>query len=230
MHLQQASTREAFAVCLLIALTICAFSSAAFGQANQGAIAGVVEDSSGAVVPNAKLTATEKSTGTVYRTVTSSSGSYRFPNVRIGSYDLVVTSPGFKSQTLTGVEVQVATTAAIDIKLSAGAVSESIVVQADAPTLQSESSDIGTVVGGKEILDLPLALGSTVQAMRSPEAFVFLTPGAVGPGSDSGNGGTFESKITGGQNYATEVLLDGSATTRSENGSSFDETAPLAVQ
>jgi hypothetical protein len=226
MHLQQASTREAFAVCLLIALTICAFSSAAFGQANQGAIAGVVEDSSGAVVPNAKLTATEKSTGTVYRTVTSSSGSYRFPNVRIGSYDLVVTSPGFKSQTLTGVEVQVATTAAIDIKLSAGAVSESIVVQADAPTLQSESSDIGTVVGGKEILDLPLALGSTVQAMRSPEAFVFLTPGAVGPGSDSGNGGTFESKITGGQNYATEVLLDGSATTRSENGSSFDETAP----
>ena len=62
--------------------------------------------------------------------------------------------------------------------------------------------------------------------MRSPEAFAFLIPGVVGPGSDSGNGGTFESKITGGQNYATEVLLDGAATTRSENGSSFDETAP----
>jgi len=209
-----------------MALTIFAFSSAAVGQANQGAVAGVVEDSSGAVVPNAKLTATGKSTGTVYETVTSSSGSYRFPNVRIGTYDLTVTATGFKSQTLTGILVQVATTAAVDIKLSPGAVSESIVVQADAPTLQSESADIGTVVGAKQILDLPLALGSTVQAMRSPEAFVFLTPGAVGPGSDSGNGGTFESKISGGQNYATEVLLDGSSTTRSENGSSFDETAP----
>ena len=226
MHLQQRSARKAFAGCLVMALTIFAFSSAAVGQANQGAIAGVVEDSSGAVVANAKLTATGKSTGTVYRTVTSSSGSYRFPNVRIGTYDLTVTAPGFKSQTLTGILVQVATTAAVDIKVSPGAVTESIVVQADAPTLQSETADIGTVVGAKQILDLPLALGSTVQAMRSPEAFVFLTPGAVGPGSDSGNGGTFESKISGGQNYATEVLLDGSSTTRSENGSSFDETAP----
>ena len=71
-----------------------------------------------------------------------------------------------------------------------------------------------------------MPLGTTVQNMRSPEAFAFLTPGVVGPGSDSGNGGTFESKISGGQNYATEVLLDGAGTTRSENGSSFDETAP----
>jgi hypothetical protein len=224
MQLQQAL--KALASSLVMALAILTFSSVAAGQANQGAIAGVVEDSSGAVVPNARLTATEKSTGTVYHAVTSSAGSYRFPNVRIGTYDLTVSATGFKSPTLTGIEVQIATTAAVDIKLTAGGVNETVTVQADAPTLQSETSDIGTVVGGKQILDLPLALGSTVQAMRSPEAFVFLTPGAVGPGSDSGNGGTFESKISGGQNYATEVLLDGSATTRSENGSSFDETAP----
>jgi hypothetical protein len=224
MQLQQAL--KALASSLLMASAILTFSSVAAGQANQGAIAGVVEDSSGAVVPNARLTATEKSTGTVYHAVTSSAGSYRFPNLSIGTYDLTVSATGFKSPTLTGIEVQIATTAAVDIKLTAGGVNESVTVQADAPTLQSETSDIGTVVGGKQILDLPLALGSTVQAMRSPEAFVFLTPGAVGPGSDSGNGGTFESKISGGQNYATEVLLDGSATTRSENGSSFDETAP----
>ncbi|MGA7219962.1 MAG: carboxypeptidase-like regulatory domain-containing protein, partial [Candidatus Sulfotelmatobacter sp.] len=207
MQRKQEFAFKAFAGCLLMALTIFVFSPSAAGQANQGAIAGVVEDSSGAVVPNAKLTATGKATGTVYQTVTTSSGSYRFPNVRIGTYDVSVTAPGFKSPTLTGILVQVATTTAVDIKLSAGGVNETIVVQADAPTLESESSDIGTVVGAKQILDLPLALGSTVQAMRSPEAFVFLTPGAVGPGSDSGNGGTFESKISGGQNYGTEVLL-----------------------
>src|SRR6185437_1171177 len=103
---------------------------------------------------------------------------------------------------------------------------ENVVVEANTPTIETESSDVGTVVTTKQILDLPLPLGSSVQNMRSPEAFAFLTPGVVGPGSDSGNGGTFESKISGGQNYATEVLLDGAATTRSENGSSFDETAP----
>ena len=226
MHLQQGFTAKVLSGSLLVVLAIVTFSAVATGQANQGAIAGVVQDSTGAVVPNAKLTATERSTGTVYSTVSSSAGSYRFPNVRIGTYDLTVNAAGFKSPTLTGIVVEIATTAALDIKLSAGGINETVTVQADAPTLQTESSDIGTVVGPKQILDLPLALGSTVQAMRSPEAFVFLTPGAVGPGSDSGNGGTFESKITGGQNYATEVLLDGSASTRSENGSSFDETAP----
>jgi len=122
--------------------------------------------------------------------------------------------------------VQTATTAALDIQLQTGTITENVTVNADVPTVQTESSDIGTVVSTKQILDLPLALGSSVQAMRSPEAFAFLTPGVVGPGSDSDNGGTFESKISGGQNYATEVLLDGAGTTRSENGSSFDETAP----
>jgi hypothetical protein len=200
--------------------------STAVAQTNQGSIAGNVSDPSGAMVANAKIVAKERNTGSTYQTVSSSAGAYRFPNVKIGSYDISATAPGFKSATLEEVLVQTATTAAIDIKLQTGIVTENVIVNANAPTVESESSDIGTVVGTRQILDLPLALGSTVQAMRSPEAFVFLTPGAVGPGTDSGNGGTFESKISGGQNYATEVLLDGSATTRSENGSSFDETAP----
>jgi hypothetical protein len=198
----------------------------AVAQTSQGSIAGTVTDPSGAVVANAKITAREENTGSTYTTASSTAGAYRLPNVNIGTYDLTVTVEGFKTATLTGVAVQTATTAAIDVKLQTGTVTESVQVSADAPTIQTESADIGTVVGTKQILDLPLALGSTVQAMRSPEAFVFLTPGAVGPGSDSGNGGTFESKISGGQNYATEVLLDGAGTTRSENGSSFDETAP----
>jgi hypothetical protein len=200
--------------------------TAAFAQTNQGSIAGNVLDPSGAVVANAKITARGAATGSTYQTESSSAGAYRFPNMSIGTYDITATAPGFKTATLTGLLVQIATTSSLDIKLQTGTVSENVEVNADAPTVQSESSDVGGVIMQKQTLDLPLALGSTVQAMRSPEAFVFLIPGAVGPGSDSGNGGTFESKISGGQNYATEVLLDGAGTTRSENGSSFDETAP----
>jgi hypothetical protein len=195
-------------------------------QTNQGSIAGNVSDPSGAMVANAKVVAREVNTGTTYQTISSSAGTYRFPNVNVGTYNVTVTAEGFKAATLTGVIVQVASTSALDVKLQTGVVTENIEVNAGAPTVASESSDIGTVVSQQQTLQLPLALGSTVQAMRSPEAFVFLTPGTVGPGSDSGNGGTFESKISGGQNYATEVLLDGASTTRSENGSSFDETAP----
>jgi hypothetical protein len=210
----------------VLLVTALLLSSLASGQLNQGAIGGTVTDPTGALVAGAKLNAKGQATGSVYQAVSSSAGVYRFPNVNVGIYDVTVSAPGFKTSTATGVVVEVATTAALDIKLTTGSVSESVIVTADAPTVESESSDIGTVVGTKQILDLPLALGSTVQAMRSPEAFVFLTPGVVGPGSDSGNGGTFEAKISGGQTYGTEVLLDGAAMTRSENGSSFDETAP----
>ncbi len=207
---------------------IFAFSSAGIllAQGNQGSIAGNILDQSGALVPNAKVTAINKNTGATYETVSSSSGSYRFPNLSLGSYDVKVTAAGFKETTATGVVVAVATTTSLEVKLQTGGASETLTVVADAPTVQTDSSDVGTVVTQKQTLDLPLALGSTVQAMRSPESFAFLAPGVVGPGSDSGNGGTFESKISGGQNYGTEVLLDGAATTRSENGSSFDETAP----
>src|SRR5579864_7891596 len=200
--LQDLAYRVSSGLLLLTATVL--LSSLANGQQNQGSIAGNVTDPTGALVAGAKLTAKGEQTGSVYQAVSSSAGAYRFPNINTGPYDLTVSASGFKTVTLTGIVVQVATTAAIDVKLTPGAITESVLVSADAPTVQSESADIGTVVDTKQILDLPLALGSTVQAMRSPEAFVYLTPGAVGPGSDSGNGGTFESKISGGQNYGTE--------------------------
>ncbi len=206
-------------------------AGALFGQTNQGAISGVVTDSSGAVVPNVNITAKETATGTVYNTVSSSAGTYIIANARIGSYDVSAEFSGFKKWQATGVVVQIGATSSLNIVLQTGQLNETVTVEGSAPTVQSDTSDIGTNVTNKQVLDLPLALGSAVQAMRSPEAFVFLTPGAIGPGTagsaqNGTNGGTFESKINGGQAYGTEVLLDGASTTRSENGSSFDETAP----
>ncbi|MHB1022673.1 MAG: TonB-dependent receptor [Acidobacteriaceae bacterium] len=207
---------------LLIACTL----RTSFAQSNQGAISGTIMDVTGAVVPGAVITATGVNTGTTYKSVSGATGAYRFPNMNIGTYTVSVTATGYKVASATGVVVQLATTTSLNIKLEVGAATETITVQADAPTVETQTSDIGTVVMQKQILDLPLAVGNSISAMRSPENFVFLAPGVVGPGTSNGNGGTFESKISGGQNYSTEVLLDGASTYRSENGSSFDETAP----
>ena len=204
----------------------------AFSQSGQGALAGNIQDPSGALVPGAKITATERNTGTVYDTVSSSSGAYTLPNLKTGSYNVDVNAPGFAPAQVTGVVVQVSTTSSLNITLQTGNLTQTVEVSGNAPTIDTETSDVGSVVTTKQVLDLPLALGSTVQAMRSPEAFVFLTPGTVGPGTNGGGsngattGGPFESKITGGQNYGTEILLDGASVYRSENGSSFDEAAP----
>jgi hypothetical protein len=211
---------------MLVAVLALVSARSVSAQTNQGAIAGNVFDASGGVVANVKIVATNTKTGSKYETVSSSAGSYRFPNLTVGPYDITANAQGFKTATLRGVIVEVATTASLDIKLDTGSVTETVVVNADTPRIQTESAEIGTVITQQQVLDLPLVLGSAVQYMRSPEAFVFLIPGAVGPGTGNGSGGTFESKIAGGQNYATEVLLDGASMFRSENGSSFDETAP----
>jgi hypothetical protein len=134
------------AVFAFFPLVMALLLSTAMAQTNQGSIAGNVTDPSGALLSGAKITAKNVNTGATYETTSSTAGAYRFPNVNIGTYDITVSSQGFKSATLTGVVVQTATTAALDIKLQTGTITENVTVVADVPTVQTESSDIGTVV------------------------------------------------------------------------------------
>src|SRR3984957_12259138 len=157
-------------------LMLLACSMPANAQTNQGSISGNVLDPSGAVVQNVKVVAKSTTTGATYETVSSTAGTYRFPNLNIGSYDLTATATGFKVATLKGVIVEVASTKSLDINLVAGSVTETVVVNSGTQTVQTETSEMGTVVTQSQVLDLPLALGSSVQYMRSPEAFVFLIP------------------------------------------------------
>src|SRR5258708_18906152 len=198
-------------------------------QSDRGTIAGTVLDSSGAVVTNATVTVTSTETGANYGATTGPTGGFRIPDVRIGTYDVSASAPGFKIEKKTGVVVQVNSTASLEFSLQAGDVKETLTVLADAPAIQTETSEIGTVVGTRQIEELPLALNGTGQShLRSVESFVFLTPGTVGPGtfSDSASSGIFESKISGGQNLGTEVILDGASIAHAQLGPTFDENAP----
>src|SRR5439155_6230127 len=209
-------------LCLLVTGT-------ALAQSDRGTIAGTVFDSSGAVVSGAPVTVRGVDTGNVYKTTTTAEGIYRISDIAIGRYDVTVEAQGFKSSVQKGVQVQINTVAALNITLQPGSTTDEVTVLADAPTIQTESSDVGTVVGDKQIHDLPLALNSTGQSfVRSPETFIFLVPGTVGQGTvgDHGNAGVFETKLSGGQNFGSEILLDGASVQRSDSGTAFDQTAP----
>ena len=197
----------------------------AHAQTNEGQIAGNVLDSTGAAVPNASIVAKSESSGSVFKAVSTSAGSYRFPSIQLGRYTVTVTAPGFKASESTGVEVRVGTVSSLDISLTTGGDTETVSVAADGPAIETESSEIGGTVNSRQIIELPLALGG-VGALRSPESFVFLIPGTAGPGTGNSVNGVFISKVGGGQNFGNEVLLDGASQTRSENGSSFDEESP----
>src|SRR5216684_3346380 len=155
-------------------------AGAAAAQSDRGAIAGSVLDSTGAAVTGASVTLKGVDTGSVYKTVSSSSGGYRLNDLAIGHYDVTVEAAGFKTSLQKGVEIQISTVASLNVTLEPGDVKEEVTVLADAPTLQTESSDIGTVVTAKQIQDLPLSLSASSQSfLRSPETFVFLTPGTA---------------------------------------------------
>ena len=225
------SLKNQFFNALLIALFFLAPSFAS-AQTSNGSVAGNVLDQSGASVPGATITATSESTGSKTVAKSTTAGSYKFPSLPIGSYSIVTTAPGFATASNTGVLVQVNSTSGLDISLKAGAVTETVSVDASGLRLDTESSEIGGTVSTKQIEDLPLSLAQGVGGLRSPESFVFLIPGTTGPGSATTGGagqganGVFLSRLSGGQAYGNETLLDGASIQRSENGSSFDETAP----
>lgn len=207
--------------------TIITFVQVGDAQVSQGAIAGNIQDSTGALLPNAQVTITNTETGVTRKSTSNNAGSFHVPNLNIGDYKITASLQGFKTAEIEHIKVFVGTTTSVPVTLELGNVSETVTVQADSLAVNTEASEVAGVITAQQALDLPLNLnGSVVSGMRSPEAFVFLLPGTAGPGTANGQGGTWESKINGGQNYATEILLDGASMYRSENGSSFDETAP----
>ncbi len=214
-----------FQTVLLIIFVGGSLSGAAWAQASGGTIAGSVFDATGALVAGATLTATGANTGTVYTATSTSTGTYRFPQMQLGAYNLSATSPGFKETTLQGVLVQTGSVASADVHLSSGGATETVTVNADAPAVETESSDVGTVVTTRQIIELPLSLGGQ-GALRSVESFVFLVPGTIGPGTAGSTSGAFQAKTAGGQNFGTEVLLDGASVHRADSAAAFDELAP----
>lgn len=211
----------------LAALICCFFAGpfTVFAQTNEGVLAGTVVDQTGAAIEGAGIKAVNEATHNTLTTVTGPTGNFRFPSIPIGSWDVTASHTGFKSSTQTGVNVQISTTNTVKFTMEVGATATTVTVTANAARIETASSDIGTVITSKQVDQLPLALGG-VGALRSPEAFTFLAPGTAGPGTANSNNGIFISKLGGGQSFGNDVLLDGASMLRTENGSSFDETAP----
>jgi TonB family protein len=116
---------------LLIALTL---SQSINAQALYGSIAGNVKDISNAVVPGAAVKITHKGTDQTLETAASSDGSFNFPALQTGTYEIAVRMAGFKAYTRSGIEVTLNNITRSDITLEVGAVSETVSVTASAPT------------------------------------------------------------------------------------------------
>src|SRR5580692_8495864 len=198
-------------------------------QVDTGSITGTVTDPSGAVVSGAKVTITNEGTGASLSTSAGADGIYNFSPVRIGSYKLEASAPGFKTMVQTNVVVDVSARVEENFKLQTGSVTETVEVTSAAPVLQAEDASVGQVVDQRSVNDLPL----------NGRNFTFLAQLAAGvntPQADTrGNAGSGAFTANGLRPAQNNYLLDGidnnSDTVDFLNGTNYVVLPPVdAVQ
>jgi len=140
---------------LLISSLAAAAVTSCLAQSGQS-IQGLVEDSTGAVIPAAKVTMTNLGTGISRTAETNAAGLYSFLLVNVGNYSVKVEHQGFKAETVSNIRVETAAQVRQDFKLQVGAVAENIEVSANAVQLVTENASTGGVIENKRIIDLPV--------------------------------------------------------------------------
>ncbi len=125
-----------------------------YAQANSE-VTGTVTDQTGASVPGAKITLTDPATGSVHTSTSNDSGLYDVVGLNAAVYNLKVTAKGFQTYVQSGVVVNISQTFRVDVKLPIGTESQTITVEADALTVQSDSNVVSTLINEQQITDLP---------------------------------------------------------------------------
>ncbi len=142
---------------LLTALLLAALTSVtASAQKDTGAIAGLVKDSSNAVVEGAKVTVTDVDRGTKLVTQTNAQGEYLASPLKVGSYNVTIEKVGFKKAVAGPITVDVQERPAVDVTLQVGTISESMTITSISPQLETETSGLGQVQDSHTIETLPL--------------------------------------------------------------------------
>jgi hypothetical protein len=195
---------------VIIGATIFGVFAIAIQAQTQGDITGLVTDSSGAVIPGANVTVTNKATAAVRKAVTNSEGLYAFPSLPPGVYILRVEQDGFKISQIDNIKLEVQQAARLDVTLEVGQVGETVTIDSIPALLNSENATLGTVVENRIVADLPLNGRQYLNLVAlSPNANV-LAPFAGQAGNRQGGERAMQSISAGGQriffNYYT---LDG---------------------
>jgi hypothetical protein len=144
-------------VCGLMAMTLIAtlMTQFAIGQTTGGTLRGTVKDSTGAVVPNAVVAATNEATGAKFDTITSSAGLYSFPNLLVGSYSVTVERAGFKKFVRKNISVSANQIIDSDATLEVGAIESVIEIVGGAELVSTSSSQMGATIEARAVMDLP---------------------------------------------------------------------------
>jgi hypothetical protein len=210
----------------LRALAVVAVLSSALAWASiGGSIAGTVKDPSGRVVTKANVFVREVNTGLSYQTRTDSRGTYTFPVLPVGHYELDVQATGFRSYQRTGIVLDTNAALNLDAVLEVGSVAETVRVVDDALHVETTSTQMGEVITGRQMTAVPLdgrsytdllslqagvapATSITSSTVQDVGATILDPSGTLNPGTIS---------VNGQREFANYFSLNGSDTEEDVN-------------
>jgi Carboxypeptidase regulatory-like domain len=195
------TTTRILCLCLLIASQVYLYGQGA----GTGTIVGTVTDSSGATIANANVDITNVATSVTTHTQTTSSGDFSAPFLIVGTYSVTVQAKGFEKGVVNNILLNVAQQARANVTLRPGAVSETVEVQANAVTLDTDSSAISQTVTERQVDQLPLN-------GRNFLNLLFISAGAVQTVGEMGQMRQGEGNaisINGGRPESNNYTLDG---------------------
>jgi hypothetical protein len=181
---------------LIVCLTMAPASQA---QTPDAVITGVVEDSSGAVIPDATITIVSKDQGFRRVVKTNNDGLFNAPALISGRYQVTVQAKGFQTTVLDGLKLDVAATANYEFKLKVGSQDQTITVSAGGPTINTADASVSTVIDQQLISELPLN-------GRSLDTLFLLTPGVVPSGTQNAGG---QYSVNGQRSSGNTLTVDG---------------------
>lgn len=196
--------------------------SALFAQGNLGGVSGTIMDSSGSAITDVRITLQNLQTNATHR-ATSDDRGFSLRAIPPGLYKLEAEKTGFRKFVREQVSILTATIIELPVTLEVGSVNESVTVQSNAVALQTTSPEVSTVLERKQILDLPIQVGTgaittAASGRRQPEAFIFLTPGVTGS--------QWGKSINGSPEFTQEMLIDGISAQLAGNPGFLAQTAP----
>ena len=203
----------------------------ACAQQTTARLSGAVADTSGASIPDAKVTILNTGTGLTMSVATGADGAYSFPQLPVGSYQLTVEKGGFETYVQKGIVLTVDESATQSVNLKVGAASEQVTVTANASMLTTSTGTVSQLVDQKRVVDLPLN-------GRNANTLVFLGAGTANTTNNyclyNCQGGVYpsaqEASVNGGGTANVNYQMDGTDHNDSYVSSNLPFPNPDAIQ
>ncbi len=216
---------------LLLAFVLGFWTVPAASQEVTARLQGTVTDPSGAVVPEVRLTAANVSTGVLTRVTSDASGHYIFPSLVAGTYQLTVEKTSFMTKVISGITLNVAQQATMDVVLQIGQLTQEVKVEGAAPLVDTTTAGVGTTLSEQPILDLPLNLRRTGTLATLVPATIDTTGRSLT--SANGNGSGFNDNSfsgSGSRSSGNLILIDGMISRALNNGGFALQPVPEMVK